>query len=340
MKNFLKGKVVTGLVVLSTLVLAGIAIFTALRLYQLRQENLSPLSPESQPLAWDCSTYTFNVSSSGIVSVNNQSTHNETPQQARVFINNNLVATLAVPALPRGQSSSLGTVEVPADGFSWRVEGSVDCDNSGTSAAACRALTFTLTENSPTVTPVITSTVTPIVTDDLTPTEELTSTPIATATTIPTDVPNATNTPTPIQPPSIPAPPQCNATRPGAPTLLSVERSGTTAILKWTKVDLATHYVISYGLSPDNFQYGVPNTGNTTTYTIEKLAAGTKYYFTVYAVNDCMPSEGSKVITSVAGIATVNNPGQQLPATGFSIPTIFGIGAGILVIAAALILAI
>jgi len=51
MKNFLKGKVATVIIVVSTLILAGIAIFTAIRLYQLRNVSVSPNVPESQPEA-------------------------------------------------------------------------------------------------------------------------------------------------------------------------------------------------------------------------------------------------------------------------------------------------
>jgi len=245
MKNLFKGKVATGLVIVSTLILAGVAVYTALRLYQLGSQPVAPNAPT------------------------------------------------------RPSASQVDTKQ-------------------------CEALVFTLTENSPTPTP------TGVVTSTPTPTSEITTTSTPTRTT------TNTVTPTPIKPPSIPEPPQCTATKPTAPILLSVERSGTNAILKWTKVDLATHYVISYGTSPDNFQYGVPNTGNQTSYTVEQLGIGIKYYFTVYAVNDCMPSEGSTVITSVAGTST----STELPATGISIPTLMGIGAGVLIIAAALILAI
>ena len=337
-----KGKIATTLVIISTVILAGVAIFTASKLYQLRQESISPLSPESQPLAWDCSKYVFSLSSSGVVTVSNQSTRDEPAQQAKVYINDTLVATLAVPALPRGQSSSIGTVQVPSGGFTWKVEGSRDCRNSGTSAAACTALTFALTENSPTPTLIITSTVTPTSgsTGTLTPTSQNTSTPtsIASATVSPTNPPGSTATPTFPPPPSIPEPPQCTAQKPSAPILTSVTKNGTEAILKWTSVSSATHYVISYGTSTTNLQYGVPNTGNVTTYTIGSLGANTTYYFTVYAVNDCMPSDGSTIVSSVAGASTASS--EQLPATGISIPTVFGISAGILIIAAALLLAI
>ncbi len=46
MTNFFKGKFVTGLVVLATIILAAVAIFTALRLYQLRTQPVAPTAPE------------------------------------------------------------------------------------------------------------------------------------------------------------------------------------------------------------------------------------------------------------------------------------------------------
>ena len=51
MRDFLKNKVVTVLIVVATIILAGVAIFTALRLYQLRTRPVAPTAPESQPAA-------------------------------------------------------------------------------------------------------------------------------------------------------------------------------------------------------------------------------------------------------------------------------------------------
>lgn len=51
MKNILKNKAVTIVILLATLVLAGIAVFTAIRLYQLRQESVAPNVPSSEPQA-------------------------------------------------------------------------------------------------------------------------------------------------------------------------------------------------------------------------------------------------------------------------------------------------
>ena len=51
MKDFLKNKLVTGLIIAGTVILAGVAIFTAIRLYQLRTRPVAPTAPESAPQA-------------------------------------------------------------------------------------------------------------------------------------------------------------------------------------------------------------------------------------------------------------------------------------------------
>jgi hypothetical protein len=51
MKNFIKGKLATVVILIITLILAGVAIFTALRLYQLRQQAVAPTAPTSIPKA-------------------------------------------------------------------------------------------------------------------------------------------------------------------------------------------------------------------------------------------------------------------------------------------------
>ena len=51
MKNFLKGKFGTIVILLFTVILAGVAVFTALRLYQLRQQPVAPNAPSSIPKA-------------------------------------------------------------------------------------------------------------------------------------------------------------------------------------------------------------------------------------------------------------------------------------------------
>jgi len=64
MKNFLKSKIVTIGILIATLVLAGVAVFTAIRLYQLRQEAVAPNVPSSKPKAAElgsCQTLAFTL---------------------------------------------------------------------------------------------------------------------------------------------------------------------------------------------------------------------------------------------------------------------------------------
>lgn len=67
MKNTFKGKFGTTLVVLATIILAGVAIYTAIRLYQLRQQPVAPNVPSSIPQAaanvGSCSALAFTLAS-------------------------------------------------------------------------------------------------------------------------------------------------------------------------------------------------------------------------------------------------------------------------------------
>lgn len=47
----MKNKISTIIIILVTLILAGVAIFTAVKLYNLRQSSVSPTAPESKPKA-------------------------------------------------------------------------------------------------------------------------------------------------------------------------------------------------------------------------------------------------------------------------------------------------
>ncbi len=81
--------------------------------------------------AWNCGAYTFSLSKTGLVSVQNGSSNNEPFQRADVFINNQLTKTYDVPALSAGQNKTLGTVEIPSASFSWQIKGTSDCSNAG-----------------------------------------------------------------------------------------------------------------------------------------------------------------------------------------------------------------
>jgi hypothetical protein len=135
--------------------------------------------------------------------------------------------------------------------------------------------------------------------------------------------PTATLTPTPTSPPtnnsndnhhstdnsSSPAP-ICNSGTPTTPTIQSAVRNTVTTVqLTWTAVSPVNHYTIAYGTSPGQHSYGVPNTGNTTSFTIGGLDPNSAYYFVIRAVNDCAPSEASNEVSS-----GVVNGGQILGA--------------------------
>ncbi len=112
---------------------------------------------------------------------------------------------------------------------------------------------------------------------------------------------------------------QCTATKPGTPSINSVERtSGSTVKLTWSAVSPATTYSISYGTSKGNYQFGVPSTGNVTSFVIGGLDPNATYYFQVRAVNDCMPGDGSgdgSTGGQVLGTSTSIGGGEVLGAT-------------------------
>jgi hypothetical protein len=64
-------------------------------------------------------------------------------------------------------------------------------------------------------------------------------------------------------------------------------------VLTWTASTPVTHYSISYGIKQGEYIYGAANVGNVNSYTVGSLTPGVQYYFSINAVNDCMPSDPS-----------------------------------------------
>lgn len=140
-----KKNIITSIIIGTTFVLAGVGIFTSLRLYQLRDQAVAPNAPQSKLFAWDCTTYAFRVSQIGEVSIENASDRTEPAQKADVLIDNAKVATFDVPAFgPRSPKTIIGQVDVPISGsFDWKVVGSLDCQKSGsykTQADTCKVV--------------------------------------------------------------------------------------------------------------------------------------------------------------------------------------------------------
>ncbi len=139
-----KKNIITSLIIGTTFVLAGVGIFTSLRLYQLRGQAVAPNAPQSKLFAWDCTTYSFGVSQTGDVSIENASDRTEPAQKADVLIDGAKVGTFDVPGFgPRSPKTIIGHVDVPISGnFDWKVVGSLDCQQSGSynNQPACAGL--------------------------------------------------------------------------------------------------------------------------------------------------------------------------------------------------------
>ena len=118
--------------------------------------------------------------------------------------------------------------------------------------------------------------------------------------------------------------PVCSATKPGsAPTITSVVSGDNSVTLTWSKAgNPVTNYLVAYGTKPGSIEYGNPNVGNsdTTSYTIKGLSGGTRYYFKIKAINDCMPGDWSNEVSSIPGgrIIEATSVSGTTPAESFT----------------------
>lgn len=71
--------------------------------------------------------------------------------------------------------------------------------------------------------------------------------------------------------------------------------------LNWLKAERANKYTVGFGLSAGNYIYGATNIADTNNYTVSHLNPGTRYYFAVKGVNDCMPGDWSREWSAAAG---------------------------------------
>jgi hypothetical protein len=89
-------------------------------------------------------------------------------------------------------------------------------------------------------------------------------------------------------------PPTCTANPPSSAPVVSITNIGTnTVTLSWSPVSPVTHYALVFIRNSDGAQYGAPNIGNVTTYTINQISGGANYTFQVFGVNDCAPGPRS-----------------------------------------------
>lgn len=108
-----------------------------------------------------------------------------------------------------------------------------------------------------------------------------------------------------INVPSVEA--RCEDERPADPILLSAIPGDKSVTLTWAPAPRkVTSYVLRYGLSREEMQWGNPNIGGEgqTTFTITELENGVKYYFQVGANNGCRPGGFSNTMGVTAGVKT------------------------------------
>ena len=111
--------------------------------------------------------------------------------------------------------------------------------------------------------------------------------------------------------------PVCNDTTPvGVPTILRVTPGLNSATLVWNEgTGPLSYYLITFGTQPGAQTYGNPNIGGagTTSYTVNSLSGGTRYYFKVRSGNGCAPGGFSNEVSAVP----LGELAQELPV-GFA----------------------
>lgn len=112
-----KSKITTILIVIITIILAGVAIFTATRLYNLRDQAVAPTAPTSRPAAQvstSCEVLTFTITTptgSGTSSPTPTSTSSSSPTPTETSTSTSQDST-ATP-------TTTTTPELPDAGTSW-----------------------------------------------------------------------------------------------------------------------------------------------------------------------------------------------------------------------------
>jgi hypothetical protein len=119
--------------------------------------------------------------------------------------------------------------------------------------------------------------------------------------------------------------PECTNSAPDAPTRLIAYRNSDGSVrLNWTETTSShTGYLIAFGTSPGLYQYGSPDVGNVSTYTVNSLTYGAQYCFYVRSLNGCMP--GGRTPEYCVNPGSTITPANIIP-TGFQ-PNILGLNS-------------
>lgn len=129
----------------------------------------------------------------------------------------------------------------------------------------------------------------------------------------------------------------CTDPKPNSAPILTSALTGEDSVtLTWIEAqDPVTYYLVVYGRSATEIEYGNPNIGGrgTTTYTVGGLVRGVKYYFKVRAGNGCKPGKFSNKLSAIPGFrkSVSNTPNLSIYKTiqGASISATPTIEAGV-----------
>ncbi|MBI3984741.1 MAG: fibronectin type III domain-containing protein [Candidatus Levybacteria bacterium] len=110
----------------------------------------------------------------------------------------------------------------------------------------------------------------------------------------------------------------CKNQRPEIPpVLISAEAKDRSVVLTWQPApEPITHYLVAYARDEINLEYGNPNVGKTTTYSVTELENGVKYYFKVRGENGCKPGKFSNKLSAIPGFPnrkSVTSTGPKQP---------------------------
>ncbi|MBN1169144.1 hypothetical protein JXA63_04610 [Candidatus Woesebacteria bacterium] len=204
MKDLKKNKYFISVIIISTIVLAIVASFTAYRLYQLREEPVAPNVPQGNVYAFSCEEYQMLIDTNGVIRISNVSGDSQPSQNIEIVVGGQSLGSFSIPALDPQTNAEIGGINLPAGDFNWNIDGDILCsgNQSGTlhETQSCNTLIVkvanaqTFPTSTPTPTP-SSSTINPTNTPTPTATPTtVTSTPIPTTT---QSQNNQTNTPTP-----------------------------------------------------------------------------------------------------------------------------------------------
>ena len=190
MKESTKKIIISGIIVTVTVILAVVAIITALRFRNLKDEPVALNVPQSQPRAYSCEEYQILMNSDGIVRIINSSTNAQPSRTIDLLVNGESLGSFTIPALDAESDAILGGINLPIGDFNWSITGDVFCQGASSGVqhetTLCQKTSFSVSAQAitPTITPVPGVSQTPV------PTSIATQTPISTV--VPTS--SVTNT--------------------------------------------------------------------------------------------------------------------------------------------------